>query len=217
MQQIHQLTNKLSTEDIDNLIKNPLPPPIQFMDRYQNGDFGLLPIEIWDKIYSMKKAMELNDENERLIKEAENKIINCYYSWREQDLDKDEEENKYSYDNFDIYCNQIELEEYDDFIIENARERASKFFNKLYEESTAKINCIKKEMKTKKTFNKQTEKMQKYITKYLEKYQESNQIYRKNTKLEFFAFWDDFACDFDTKEEHRIFIKNDIIRKLYYL
>tara|TARA_R110002072_G_scaffold236249_1_gene393885 strand:- start:209 stop:841 length:633 start_codon:yes stop_codon:yes gene_type:complete len=41
--------------------QNLLAPPIQFADRYQNGDFGLLPTEIWDIIYSMKTDIETHD------------------------------------------------------------------------------------------------------------------------------------------------------------
>ena len=213
MQQTHQLTNKLSNEDIDYLIKNPVNAPIQFMDRYQNGDFGLLPIEIWDKIYSMKKAMELNDENERLIKEAEDKIINCYYSWRE-DVNEEEDHLRYSYDNFDVYCDYIELdEEYDDIIIKKATERASKFFNKLHEEATAKIkiNCIEKEMNINKPFLKQNAKMQRIIRKYLLKNKKPNRI-TKRLKLD--AGWDDYAEGFKTKKGYRTFIKDEIIKRI---
>tara|TARA_R110002073_G_scaffold68230_1_gene169548 strand:- start:94 stop:786 length:693 start_codon:yes stop_codon:yes gene_type:complete len=230
MQQIQQnIMMKLSTEEIEYLIKNPLQPPINFMDK-------IIPMtkkEIKNLPHPPKEWLEdIDKTNDELINEAEDKIINCYFSWREQDLDKDEEENKYCYDNFDIYCNQIELddEEYDDNIIKIARERASKTFQRYHNESMAKINCIKKEMNIKKTFNKQNKKMQKYITKYLEEYQESNLIYQKkkkqvaiyggvyyenDTDVEFLAHWDSCAKGYSKKEDYRNFIKCDIIKKLY--
>ena len=208
MTQQNQLTNKLSTEDIDNLIKNPLPPPIQFMDKQlpqiTDEDIKNLP-------HPPKELLEGLNYPEDFIKEAEDKIINCYCSWREQDLDEDEEENKYCYDNFDIYCNQIELddEEYDDFIIENARESASFYFQGLYNESIAEINCIKKEMNINKRFSKQNAKMKRIIRKYLLKNKTS-----KNFGGREGADWDDWATGFKTKKDYRIFIKDDIIKRI---
>ena len=57
MSPITQLTN----EEIQRFITNPLPPPIEFTDRNQNGDYGLLPIELWDKIYDIKHSMEVKE------------------------------------------------------------------------------------------------------------------------------------------------------------
>jgi hypothetical protein len=61
---IYKFSNKLTNEEIEHFINNPLPPPIEFADRTQNGDFGLLPIELWNKIYDIKHAMEEKEYNE---------------------------------------------------------------------------------------------------------------------------------------------------------
>jgi hypothetical protein len=62
MQQIkNNIMTKLSSEEIEYLIKNPLLPPIQFSDRFINGYYGLLPRGIWNQIYTIKKDMEEND------------------------------------------------------------------------------------------------------------------------------------------------------------
>lgn len=86
-----------------------------------------------------KELLEGLKDTEDFIKEAEDKIINCYYSWREEE--NEEEGNlRYSYGEFDDYCNYIELdEEYDDIIIKKARERASKFFVLQYYNELMKI------------------------------------------------------------------------------
>lgn len=212
MQQIQEIIMaKLSTEEIEYLIKYPLQPPSQFMDKF----IPMTKKEIKKLPHPPKEWIEdINKRNCALINEAQDKIINCYFSWREN-ISEDDEKYKYSYNNFSDYCNDIEYNEYPDNVLKVAKEKASITFQRYHDESMAKINCIKKEMNIKKTFNKQNKKMQEYITKYLEEYQESNLIYRKNTKLEFLAHWDSFACDFDTKEDYRNFIKEDIIKKLY--
>ena len=63
MNQTNQIT-KLTLDEIENFIKKPLPPPIQFTDRNYNGDFGLLPTELWNKIYDMKYELEKKELKE---------------------------------------------------------------------------------------------------------------------------------------------------------
>ena len=57
----NQSIHNLNQCEIERFIKNPLPPPIQFTDRTQNGDFGLLPVELWNHIYDIKHSMEKHD------------------------------------------------------------------------------------------------------------------------------------------------------------
>ena len=59
----NQSIHNLNQCEIERFIKNPLPPPIEFTDRTQNGDFGLLPVELWNHIYDIKHSMEKNDPN----------------------------------------------------------------------------------------------------------------------------------------------------------
>jgi len=68
------MNTKLTIEEIKKFIKNPLPPPLQFADRTQNGDYGLLPIEIWDKIYDIKSAMETKDYHDLKKKITESHV-----------------------------------------------------------------------------------------------------------------------------------------------
>ncbi len=80
---MYQIT-KLTNVEIQKFIINPLPPPIQFTDRNYNGDFGLLPTEIWDKIYDIKKDLE-----EKQVQDDINEIKNlkiqeyerCYHMY----------------------------------------------------------------------------------------------------------------------------------------
>ena len=83
--------NQITNAEIEKFIINPLSPPIQFTDRNYNGDFGLLPTEIWNKIYDMKKDLE-----EKQVQDDINEIKNlkieefeyCYASY-ENVLDKE--------------------------------------------------------------------------------------------------------------------------------
>jgi hypothetical protein len=68
---MNQMMN-LTTEEFNYFINNPLPPPIEFADRTQNGDFGLLPIELWNKIYDIKHAMEEKEYGEAMTKKYHN-------------------------------------------------------------------------------------------------------------------------------------------------
>ena len=72
MNQNNQI-QKLTLDEIEHFIKNPLPPPIKFTDRYYSGDFGLLPTEIWDIIYQMKYDLEKQELNN--IKEKHNENL----------------------------------------------------------------------------------------------------------------------------------------------
>ena len=89
----NQSIHNLNQCEIERFIKNPLPPPIEFTDRTQNGDFGLLPVELWNHIYDIKHSMEKHDiviagdkqdKQEKTIKE--NEILHFKWFASEPDL-----------------------------------------------------------------------------------------------------------------------------------
>ena len=73
------------------------------------------------------------------------------------------------------------------------------------------LYIIKRYLNTNKSLEKQPSDIQKVIEHYITFYHEKHNIYKKNSKLQFLANYDSSAIEFKTKQEHRQFIKEEII------
>jgi len=117
--------NPITQTEIDNL---PHPPQewidelnkLALINRNQNGDFGLLPREIWNNIYDIKNAMEKNDikiagdkKDKIILAERKNQLLHLKYIQSSPNIiDYNSLREIYNDGNRNVYTNRCQIKEF---------------------------------------------------------------------------------------------------------